>query len=326
MQSITVHYPASFPIDGMPESGQVLAIGEFDGLHLGHREVIRRAVETARKRRLPAAIMTFHPHPREVLGHEQYMTHITPLQEKLDLFEQAGVDVAYIVTFDSAFSQVSPSQFVNDMLVRLQVDTVVVGFDFRFGHKGGGDANALRELADGRFAVEVVSPCHMDGVKVSSTLIRNCLEQGDVSRVQQLLGRYYSLTGKVVHGAKRGRLIGYPTANIEPDGPFIVPANGVYAIRLYWMGQPYSGVMNIGTKPTFEGDSTRRTLEAHLFDFSQTIYGESVKVELVAFIREERKFPSVDDLIAQIRRDADEAKALLVRMADSTDIPIQNGK
>lgn len=324
MQSITVHYPASFPLPGMPKGGQVLAIGDFDGLHLGHREVIRRAVETAERLRLPAAIMTFHPHPREVLGQSKYVRHITPLREKLELFAQAGVDVAYIMNFDKSFSQISPSQFVEELLVKLKVSTVVVGFDFRFGHNVGGDPDILCELAAGRFAVEVVRPYHMDGVKVSSTLIRDHLERGDVARVEHLLGRRYSISGKVVHGAARGRQIGFPTANIELDGPYVVPMNGVYAIRLEWSGQAYYGVMNIGTKPTFE-DAAQRSLEAHLFDFGHTIYGESVRLELLSYIRPERKFASIDELVAQIGNDVATAKERIGYSAQKTANPLMNG-
>lgn len=324
MRSITMNYPTSFPLPDMPDNGQVLAIGDFDGLHLGHREVIRRAVETAGKLRLPAAIMTFHPHPREVLGLDKYNRHITPLPEKLALFAEAGIEVAYVVRFNTGFSQISPTQFVDEVLMGLKVNTVVVGFDFRFGHRGAGDADSLCDLAAGRFAVEVVRPFHMDGVKVSSTLIRDHLESGDVNRVEQLLGRHYALKGEVVHGAHRGRLIGFPTANIDPDGPYVIPANGVYAVRLEWAGKSYCGVMNIGTKPTFENEA-KRTLEAHLFDFDATIYGETVKVELIAYIRPEQKFASVDDLIAQIRRDAEEAKQLLGYTTKQPDIPLKNG-
>ncbi|TMV52083.1 bifunctional riboflavin kinase/FAD synthetase [Paenibacillus mesophilus] len=324
MQTITMQYPVSFPLPGMPEGGQVLAIGDFDGLHLGHREVIRRAVETAGKLRLPAAIMTFHPHPREVLGQSKYVRHITPLPEKLALFAEAGVDVAYMMNFDPAFSQISPAQFVEEVLVPLRVGTVVVGFDFRFGHKGSGDPDMLCELAAGRFAVEVVRPYHMDGVKVSSTLIRDHLERGDVARVEHLLGRRYSLTGKVVHGAARGRQIGFPTANIELDGAYVIPMNGVYAVRLDWAGQHYYGVMNIGTKPTFE-DSSHRTLEAHLFDFGHTIYGESVKLELISYIRPEQKFASIDELIAQIGKDVLTAKERIGYVPDKAANPLLNG-
>lgn len=326
MRSITVHYPSSFPFESLPDAGQVLAIGDFDGVHLGHRAVIRRAVEAAEKLRLPSAIMTFHPHPREVLGQRQYVRHITPLPQKLEQFEQAGIDTAYIVRFDEAFSRISPAQFVEEVLVRLRVQTVVVGFDFRFGHKGGGDPDVLCELSSGRFAVEVVRPYHMDGVKVSSTIIRDHLEQGDVAKVEQLLGRRYSMTGRVVHGAARGRQIGFPTANIEPDGPYLVPCNGVYAIRLEWSGQAYYGVMNIGMKPTFQDGALQRTLEAHLFDFNQSIYGEAVRFELISYIRPERKFASIDELVAQIARDIEVAKERIRYPTANTVDSLLNGQ
>lgn len=309
MQSIKISYPIPNPVPGTPSNGQVLAIGDFDGLHLGHSEVISRATETARNLEMPAAVMTFHPHPREVLGQDKYVRHLTPVREKLNLFAQAGVDTAYLFRFDVPFSQISPSQFVEEVLIPLRVNTVVVGFDFKFGHKGSGNPDIMCELAAGRFAVEVVRPYCMDGVKVSSTLIREHLECGEVGRVQQLLGRSYAVSGTVIHGAARGRQIGFPTANIELDDPYVIPSNGVYAIRLELEGKSFAGVMNIGTKPTFE-DTTTRTLEAHLFDFSRTIYGESVKVELIEFIRHEQKFGSIEELIAQIGRDVEKAKQI----------------
>ncbi|MEF3309732.1 bifunctional riboflavin kinase/FAD synthetase [Paenibacillus sp. GYB004] len=318
MQSIKLSYPIPNPVPGCPSNGQVLAIGDFDGLHLGHREVISRAAETARKLGAPAAVMTFHPHPREVLGQDKYVRHLTPVREKLDLFAQAGVDTAYLVRFDVPFSQISPSQFVEEVLIPLRVNTVVVGFDFKFGHKGSGNPDMMCELAAGRFAVEVVRPYCMDGIKVSSTLIREHLERGEVSRVQQLLGRSYAMTGTVIHGAARGRQIGFPTANIELDDFYVIPSNGVYAIRLELGGESFAGVMNIGTKPTFE-DTDTRTLEAHLFDFSRTIYGEAVKVELIEFIRYEQKFGSIDDLIAQIGRDVEQAKRITGHCAEKAE-------
>lgn len=311
MKTITIRYPVAFPLPDMPDSRQVLAIGDFDGIHLGHREVIRRAVDTARRLHLPSAIMTFHPHPREVLGHDKYVSHLTPLPAKLEQFEQMGVDVTYIVQFDHAFSRIEPAQFVEEVLVPLGLDTVVVGFDFSFGHRGAGNPDLLCELAAGRFAVEVVRPYRLNGVKVSSTLVRDCLERGDVRGVETLLGRRYTLTGTVVQGDQRGRQIGFPTANIEPDGPFVVPCNGVYAVWVELDGERHAGVMNIGMKPTFEGGA-KRTIEAHLFDFSRTIYGKKVKLEFVAFLRPERKFPSVAELVAQIGLDAEEARGLLL--------------
>lgn len=310
MQRIELTYPLSSPVPGMPGADQVMAIGDFDGVHLGHREVIRRAVETARRLRLPASIMTFHPHPREVLGQDMYARYITPPGEKLARFAELGVDVTYVVTFDKAFSQLSPQRFVTEMLFPLRVGTVVVGFDFTFGHKGEGDPDTLCELSGGRFAVEVVRPFYLDGVKVSSTLIRDRLGAGDVRGVARLLGRRYTVTGQVVHGDARGRQIGFPTANVEPDEPYVIPANGVYAVKATVDGIVYAAVMNIGTKPTFSGDAPRRTLEAHLFDFSGSLYGKTITLEFLSFLRQERKFGSVDELVAQIRQDVEQAKQI----------------
>lgn len=317
MKTITLQYPISFPIAGSPETELVLAIGDFDGIHLGHREVIRRAVETAGRLGLPPAIMTFHPHPREVLGQDKYVRQLTPIEHRLALFEQLGIQIAYIVRFDLPFSQVSAAEFVDRVLAPLRVNTAVVGFDFTFGHKGSGNPDRLCELAAGRFAVEVVRPYHKEGTKISSTLIRELLSQGDVGQVKSLLGRYYSVSGTVVHGEARGRQIGFPTANVSLDATFIVPVNGVYAIRAELDGKPYSGVMNVGTKPTFDRGGNTQSLEAHLFDFSDTIYGSRISIEFIEYIRPERKFDSVGELVEQIRRDAEKAKAVLLENAEN---------
>ncbi|MCD1257771.1 bifunctional riboflavin kinase/FAD synthetase [Paenibacillus athensensis] len=307
--------PLSYPVDWSAVSAggdkQVLAIGDFDGVHLGHREVIGRALRTAGHQGLPAAIMTFHPHPRSVMGQDKYDNLLTPLESKMELFRSLGISRTYVVTFDDSLMHVSPQQFVDEVLVPLGVESVVVGFDFTFGYQGKGNPDSLCELAHGKFAVEVVRPYYMDGAKVSSTSVREALQQGDVPAASRLLGRPYSLSGKVVGGFQRGRTIGFPTANLDPIACSVVPANGVYAIKAHVQGRMYKGVMNIGVKPTFETGELKRTLEAHLFDFAGDIYGETVKVELIAYLREERKFGSIDELVAQIRRDAEASKAAL---------------
>jgi riboflavin kinase/FMN adenylyltransferase len=296
-----------------PKQRQVLAIGDFDGVHLGHREVIRRAVADARALRVPAAVMTFDPHPREVLGHAKYTRSLTPLATRLELFAELGVDIAYVVSFDDTLMRVTPLQFVEQMLLPLGVDTVIVGFDFTFGYRGAGTPDSLAQLSMGALAVEIIRAYQVDGSKVSSTAIRDALERGDVAEAAKLLGRPYRLRGTVVHGDARGRTIGFPTANIEPDGLYVLPANGVYAIRAAIGGERYDGVMNIGVKPTFaSGGVPVPSLEAHLFHFARDVYGQTLEVELVAHLRSERKFGSVQELIEQIRRDADEARAHLL--------------
>ncbi|WP_127580704.1 bifunctional riboflavin kinase/FAD synthetase [Paenibacillus koleovorans] len=311
MQVFELCYPLSLYPGTVPEQGQVMAIGDFDGLHHGHREVIRLAVETGRQQSRPVSLMTFHPHPREVLGHDVYARCLTPLPDKLEMLEQLGIDAVYLVRFDPVFAQVTAEQFVTDMLMPLQPSTVVVGFDFAFGHQARGNADSLCEFGHGRFAVQVVRPFHMNEEKVSSTLIRRALEEGSVEHAAELLGRPYSIKGTVVHGDARGRQLGFPTANVQLDYPYVVPAKGVYAVRATVESSQYAGVMNLGTKPTFADGTPVSSFEVHLFDFNRSIYGEKMQVELVTYLRPERKFESIDALIAQIRTDAERARELL---------------
>lgn len=306
-------FQLSYPLQGSEAAvrPQVLAIGDFDGVHRGHQEVIKRAVKSGHELGVPAAIMTFHPHPRQVMGIDKYTKLLTPMSRKQELMVELGVDSTYLVEFNERFMRVSPEDFVERMLMPLQVNTVYVGFDFTFGHKGAGTPDLLCELAKGRFAVEVVRPFHMNGEKVSSTRIRDCLLGGRTEEANALLGRPYRLHGKVIHGEARGRTIGFPTANIDVTEPYVIPANGVYAIQAFVRGRRYGGVMNIGLKPTFHDGLPKPSLEAHLFDFEGSIYEETMDVELLTYIRPERKFSSVQELIAQIAADAQQAKILL---------------
>ncbi|MCR8630764.1 bifunctional riboflavin kinase/FAD synthetase [Paenibacillus radicis (ex Xue et al. 2023)] len=311
MQSLELAYPI-ISQGNLSEMGpQVLAIGDFDGVHLGHQEVIKRAIHTAEGLHIPASIMTFHPHPRQVLGQCKYVQLLTPVEEKKRLMEASGVNNMYIVSFNNELMKVSPSDFVENMLIPMKVNTVIVGFDFTFGYLGAGTPDTLCELAQGRFAVEVIRPFHQNGSKVSSTLVREHLLSGNLERANALLGRPYSLNGIVVHGDGRGKTIGFPTANIDLLDPFLIPALGVYAVRVTVDGQIYNSVMNVGKKPTFETNLEQPTLEAHLFEFSQSIYGNQVTVDFISYLRPERKFSGVAELIAQIQRDAEQAKLLL---------------
>ncbi|SFL45321.1 riboflavin kinase / FMN adenylyltransferase [Paenibacillus sp. 1_12] len=312
MLSTELNYPISKLNNALAMKPQVLAIGEFDGVHLGHQEVIKRARERADSLHISASIMTFHPHPREVLGQCKYTNLLTPVNTKLQILEQLGVDDTYLVSFNPEFMKVSPEQFVENMLIPMKVETVIVGFDFTFGHRGAGTPDDLCELAQGRFAVEIIRPFHQNGYKVSSTMVRQHLHAGEIEKANGLLGRPYSITGTVVTGDGRGKTIGFPTANIEMSEAFVTPALGVYAIRFHVNGRSYNGVMNVGKKPTFVEDLDKPTFEAHVFDFSESIYGSEVSVDLISFLRPERKFASVGELIEQIHRDAETAKQQLV--------------
>ncbi|MEC0246133.1 bifunctional riboflavin kinase/FAD synthetase [Paenibacillus chitinolyticus] len=308
MQTIHLSYPIE-NAELLPLADKkVIAIGDFDGVHLGHREVIQRAVENARELGVPAAIMTFDPHPRELLGQEKYARLLTPTSYKMELFEELGVDCTYVLKFDTALMQASPQQFVDRVLEALGVETVVVGFDFTFGYKGRGTPDTLCELGHGRFAVEVIRPYRMNGAKVSSTAIREALLTGHPPAACELLGRGYGIRGVVVSGDKRGRQLGFPTANLQMSENFLVPASGVYAVRAFVGGSWYRAVMNIGTKPTFHSGEVM-SLEVHLLDFDQDIYGSTVFVEFVDYLRPERKFNGIDELITQLKRDVATAEA-----------------
>lgn len=290
---------------------QVMAIGDFDGVHAGHRKVLLTAVGQAEAHGLVPAVMTFHPHPREVLGHPQYRDSLTPIQDKLRLFEALGLKRVYLVGFDESFAQLPAEKFVEDILVSGKLASVVVGFDFTFGHKGAGNPQRLKELALGRFGVEVVNPYHLNGEKVSSTLIRECLANGQVEKAARLLERPYSISGKVVTGEGRGGTIGIPTANVETADGYVIPGRGVYAVQFLHDGQWHRGVMNIGWKPTFAKTEGAVSLETHLFNFDKRIYGDEVSIRFIGFIRHERKFRSAEELVAQIGRDIALAKEML---------------
>ncbi|RKD24274.1 riboflavin biosynthesis protein RibF [Ammoniphilus oxalaticus] len=286
----------------------VMAIGYFDGVHQGHRRVIQMAIDKAKQKEVMSAVMTFHPHPREILGQSGYTRYLTPLEAKLALFKQLGVQRAYVVHFDIPFSSIYPEEFVNEFLIPLQARQLVVGFDYTFGYKGKGTAYTLKELSEGRYEVDVISPIALLGEKVSSTMIREYLYGGRVEEANDFLGRPYRVQGRVIHGEKRGRQIGFPTANLQLDDPYLIPKTGVYGVNVSVDDQNYFGVMNIGIKPTFEHEKIEKSLEAHLFDFNGDLYEREIKVDFLFFIREEQKFAGVDQLVAQIQLDVAYAK------------------
>ncbi|WP_199623279.1 bifunctional riboflavin kinase/FAD synthetase [Paenibacillus alkalitolerans] len=312
MEVIRISYPLSEIASQYPVTeAQSAAIGDFDGVHLGHRQVIGKAVEASEFERLSSAVMTFHPHPREVLGSPLYSTYLTPLDRKLEQFEKLGADRVYIVRFDRELAKLSPSDFVERILVPLRVKQAVVGFNFTFGHRGAGTPETLTELAAGRFRVNIVEPFQIEGQRVSSTLIREALSQGDAAYAGRLLGRPYEIAGTVVKGEGRGSKIGIPTANVSPDGAYVTPATGVYAVTVRLDdGAQLSGVMNVGKKPTFHADLPEPTWEVHLFDFSGDLYGRRLTIELRNRIRSERRFESVDALVRQIHADIEQARRL----------------
>ncbi|MBA2174064.1 bifunctional riboflavin kinase/FAD synthetase [Halobacillus locisalis] len=281
----------------------VAAVGFFDGVHQGHQAVITKAKEKAASMNTKSAVMTFDPHPSVVLKKGKVHAHyITPLREKEEILDSMGIDYLFVVTFDQALAQLSPQQFVDDFFVGLNVQHVVAGFDFTFGHKGKGNMEQLPELSQGRFSQTVIPKVEKTEDKISSTRIRAVLDQGKVDEAIELLGRPYVMQGIVVNGERRGRTIGYPTANIDVEHDYYVPKIGVYAVIIHVNGHSYPGMANLGVKPTFEGDR-EPNLEVHLFDFDQDLYGKQVRVEFHVMVREEKRFDGVDALKNQLADD-----------------------
>jgi riboflavin kinase / FMN adenylyltransferase len=295
------------PPDRRPSA---VALGVFDGVHLGHRAILGAAVAHARAAGSPALACTFEPHPMEVLQPDRAPLPITTLDERLDLIAACGIDGAVVLEFTRELAVVEPEAFVKDVLVdRLAARQVVVGFNHRFGRGARGDATLLRDLGSRLgFSVEVIEPLTVDGVPVSSTAIRAALGRGDLDAAARMLGRPYTLPGKVVAGAGRGRTLGFPTANIAPDRPVLVAA-GVYACTVEVGGQRRQAVVNVGVRPTF-GEEVL-AVEAYLFDFSGDLYGQTIRLAFVSRVREERRFVSIDALRAQIADDVETARKRL---------------
>lgn len=287
----------------------VLAIGNFDGVHLGHVALVRRLAETARESSLTPTVLTFEPHPREFFSPESAPARLTTLREKLELLNECGVEQAMVCRFDAAFAALSAEDFVDRVLVRgLKVQHVAVGDDFRFGRRRKGDSDLLREAGQRLgFSVEAMGSVVVNGERVSSSGVREALAAGDMERAARLLGRPYVIDGRVVHGDKIGRKIGFATANIRiKHDP--LPMTGVFVVEVGGLGpKPLPGVANLGVRPTLNG--TRPLLEVHLLDFDRDIYGAHLSVRFVHKLRDEQKFPNFDALKARIALDAQDARA-----------------
>ncbi|OYD09945.1 bifunctional riboflavin kinase/FAD synthetase [Paludifilum halophilum] len=295
-----------------------LAIGYFDGVHLGHQAVIGRARRFAEDQGIATGVMTFHPHPREVLGKAKMNHYLTPLPEKLNAFEALGVDRTYVMAFDREFASLSKEAFIEEVLAPLNVRGAAVGFNFSFGRGAEGKAEDLVRLGEGKFRVEVTPPIDQNELPLSSTRLRQAVREGRVDIAGQILGRPYALAGEVVHGDRRGRLIGFPTANLRLGEPYMVPDHGVYVVQASWGNTSRYGIMNIGVRPTFDDPTPRLTLEVHLLDTDVDLYGKQLRVEFLHRLRPEVKFDSVDALVDRIRKDEREARAWLERKKSSS--------
>jgi riboflavin kinase/FMN adenylyltransferase len=291
-----------------PLINPVLTIGNFDGVHRGHLALFDKVKERAKAIGGQSVVMTFEPHPLKVMKPSDGPQLITHTGQKLELIEKAGMDVIVCVSFDRSFAAISARDFVVNILVKkVGIKEIVVGYDYTFGHDREGDINLLRELgSDFGFVVHLVGPVEIDHTLVSSTSIRRLVQEGRLAEARVLLGRDFEVQGTVVKGQDRGaRLLGFPTANLNPHGE-LLPKTGVYAVRLLIDDVLYNGVTNVGYNPTF-GD-TGLTVETHVLDFSGELLGKTIKVHFIRHLRDEKNFKTIEELSDQIARDIAQAK------------------
>lgn len=305
-----IHGTKNFP-GAVPHP--VVTIGNFDGVHLGHQIIFKQVAELARKTQGTSVVLTFEPHPMKIVAPDRMPPMLTPFAKKKQLIEPCGIDYLICEKFDREYAEQSPRDFIRDILVeRIGVKEIMIGFDYSFGKGGEGNVNTLwvkgEELG---FRVKVIDPIKINNQLVSSSLVRGLIEKGKVEEAAEYLGRPYSLIGPVVKGFSEGENMGFPTANIEP-GDVLIPARGVYAVKIRHHDGRYKGVANIGVNPTF--NRNRLSIEVHIFDFNQRIYDNEIEISFVNRIRDEIQYQSAGDLIKQIEKDVTTAKNLLAEL------------
>ena len=308
-----IYYDLEAPSESFQES--MLTVGVFDGLHVGHQAVIQQVLTQAKQFKLASFVLTFDPPPLAFLAPERCPPALTTLPKKIEILEQLGVDSVIFARFDAHLQQMSPDTFVQEVLLkRLHARQVIVGYDWQFGRGRSGNADALKQLGDQyQFDVMIVDPVQLHGKPVHSTRVREAIADSNLDLASELLGRRYSIMGEVVEGEGRGRQIGFPTANIDA-GNQMLPPNGVYAVQVKLEGSIFDGVVNMGTRPTFDGEKFQ--IETHLFDFEKMIYGKKIEIFFIEKIRVEQRFSNPEMLINQITRDVINAQAILNQMKD----------
>jgi len=299
-----------------PLTGACVTIGNFDGVHLGHQQLFAEVVKSAQQKNGTSVAITFDPHPLQVLLPEGIKL-ISTVEQKIELVEMAGIDVLLIIPFTLEFAKTTAEYFVKHFLVKgLGVQELVVGYDYAFGKGRSGNIDFLR--SQGKqfgFPVKIIDPYYVNNELVSSTKIRQLVMSGRMRDACTLLGRYYQIRGTVRVGRQRGgKEIGFPTANLRFDREDLVPKHGVYVTQVICEGHCYGGILNIGRNPTFGEDQL--VAETHIFNFNKDIYGKPIKINLIQFLRSERKFPGVKELSAQIEKDVKQAKQILHSQKD----------
>lgn len=303
----------------LPAQPVCLAIGFFDGVHLGHQRIIAQTISDSRQCRGLSVVITFDRHPNAIVAPSRVPPLIYSFGQKARMISQLGADALYAIHFDEQFSRQTGEEFIGSLCNSFSpVNSLCVGTNFFFGHKRSGDISLLRKLAEtSGFTVHGIEPVTFGGQPVSSTRIRETISSGDLETASALLGRPYSLTGTVIEGAKLGRTLGFPTANLDTNG-LILPPNGVYAIRAMASSNnstetlEKTGVLNIGIRPTIHGATGQRTVEAHLLDFEADLYGKELEITFVTHLRDEQRFSSKADLQQQIKKDIEAARRLFL--------------
>jgi riboflavin kinase / FMN adenylyltransferase len=288
-----------------PDKNTIVTIGTFDGIHLGHKKIIDRINERVSETGGRSFLITFNPHPRNVLAENYRLKILTTLDEKKELLGKSGIENILVINFTKEFSQLSSGDFIRKYIVNgTGACEVVIGHDHHFGKGRSGNEETLKEIGSGSgFTVSKVDPFEIDGEIVSSTKIRNALNEGDLKRANKLLGRYYSFRGKVIEGDKRGRLLGFPTANIQLDEEEkLLPSLGIYFVEVLLNEKKHYGLLSIGKRPTFY-TSGKIVPEVYIYDFDKDIYGEDMEVKLIERLRGEEKYNTADELIVQMYKD-----------------------
>ena len=294
-----------------PPGETLLTIGVFDGVHLGHKFLISQVVNLAKKENRLSCVITFRQHPRDLLAPKTKLLYLCTVEERIQLLKNEGVDIVVALSFNRELAKLSAREFVSLLVKHLKMRGLVIGPDFSLGKNREGNAETLRALGQEMgFSVTVVAPKLITGEVASSTIIRQALADGDMEKVMRLLGRPFSLHGKVARGEHRGTGLGFPTINLNVDAKMALPPDGVYATRAYIGGQEYQAMTNIGRRPTF-GENNERTIESFILHYNQDIYGKDVKIEIIKRLREEKHFDNVEELKKQIAEDVKLGAAIL---------------
>ena len=282
------------------KKSKVVLIGNFDGIHLGHQKLISKAKKIAEQKKQKLVLITFNPHPREIINNTE-MDLILPYKEKKLLLKNYGIDKINEIKFTNKLSKLSAEEFAKEYIYKAHNPSdIVIGKNFKFGHKARGDAKLLKDSLSKKVKVHSIDIKRLDSLVISSSEIKKLISKGSIEKVNKLLGRNYHISGKVIHGEKRGRLIGFPTTNLSTEWNFL-PKKGVYVSKVVISDKSYQSITNIGVRPTFNANSLQ--IESHIFDFNKNVYGKKIKIYFLARIRNEKKFETVEKLIENITKD-----------------------